>query len=170
MWVGTTGALLGHDPHHGTDVNRYQLYGYHVPVISVIRNIWMRKWPKMRTRSIACFALAMLAMLSDAFGEPQTKENSKGITVNVSGLQKNMDDSCHPGTFDGLVVKRSFADDAVTLTGITLEFSDGVRTFINVDTPPDMNMALRSRVFDGLQRLSNVGRHVMGQFYACGAA
>ena len=105
-----------------------------------------------------------------AFGEPKTKENAKGITIEVSDLEQNPGDPCHLDTFAGRVVKRDFADDAVTLTRITVENSDGVRTGINVEIPPDMNMALRGRVFDGLQRLSKVGRYATGRIYYCGAA
>ncbi len=124
----------------------------------------------MRASLIPCLALAMIAMQSNAFGEPQTKENSKGKTIEVSNLMQNPDETCQQNTFDGQIVKRDFAKDAVRLEGITLEGSDGARTFINVEVPSDLSMNLLGRVVDGLQRLSKVGRHAKGRAYRCGVS
>ena len=99
----------------------------------------------------------------------KTKENPKGITIEVSNLAQNVAE-CHPDTFDGQVVKREFSENAVRLNGITLETSEGTRTFINVELPTNLNMALLGRVVYGLQRLSKVGRHAKGRAYRCGAA
>jgi hypothetical protein len=68
------------------------------------------------------------------------------------------------------IVKRDFADDAIKLTGITVENSDGTRMFINVEIPSDLNMTTLRNVIDGLQRLTKVGRYAKGRIYACGAA
>jgi hypothetical protein len=123
---------------------------------------------KMKVQLIPYFALAMISMATNAFGDPQTKQNSKGITVEVSGIEQQYD--CHPGTFDGLIVKREFGHDGVTLNDIVVQNVDGTRSFINVSIPDDMSMALRGGVVDGLQRLSKVGRRARGRIYYCGAA
>ena len=122
----------------------------------------------MKIQLIPFLALAMISTTVCAFGEPQTKQDSKGTVIEVSGIERR--DDCQPGTFDGLIVKREFDRDGVTLTGIVVQKADGTRTFLNVAIPDGMSMALRSNVYDGLQRLSKVGRHARGRIYYCGAA
>jgi hypothetical protein len=124
----------------------------------------------MMAKLVTYLALAIVAIQSSAFAEPRTRENAKGITIEVLNINSAPGDPCNPGEFEGVIVKREFADDAVTLSGITVEHEDGTREIINVEVPSDMNMALRGRVFDGLQRLSKVGRHATGRLFYCGAA
>jgi hypothetical protein len=65
----------------------------------------------MRTWLIPCFALATVVIQGAAFGgEPKTKENSEGITIEVSDIGQNLGDPCHPDTFEGRVVKRVLAE------------------------------------------------------------
>jgi hypothetical protein len=68
------------------------------------------------------------------------------------------------------VVKRQFADDAITVTGFVVEHSDGTREFVNVEVAEDLSMAARGAVITGLQRLLREGRIVHGVVILCGAA
>jgi hypothetical protein len=115
-------------------------------------------------------AMAVIALHGSCFGEPRTKQNSKGETIEVSNLEESPGHPCLPSTFAGRVVKRDFAEDAIKLTGITIENRDGTRIFINVEIPSNLSMATLGNVVDGLQRLTKVGRYAKGSVYACGMA
>jgi hypothetical protein len=89
--------------------------------------------------------------------------------VEVRGLAQ--DSSCHPFEFNGIVVKRSFGNDGLTLTGIVIEQSDGTRSFINVDpVSAYLGMALKYSLIQATQLLTRTGRKVKGRALACGAA
>ena len=77
-----------------------------------------------------------------------------------------------PTTIDvsGIVVKREFANDAITVKDFVVERSDGTREIVNVGIPDDLGMAMRSIVFDGLQRLLRPGRSIRATAAGCGAA
>jgi hypothetical protein len=124
----------------------------------------------MKSVMITLFVFSAALFPGGATADPQTRENAKGITIEVSGIGQNPEEACQTGHFRGRIVKQDFAEDSVTLTAITVEDSDGLRQFINVEIPTDMTSALRGRVFNGLQRLSKVGRRASGQVYYCGAA
>jgi hypothetical protein len=50
----------------------------------------------MRAWLIPCFVLSTIAIQGSAFGgEPKTKENSKGITIEVSDIEQNLGDPRH---------------------------------------------------------------------------
>jgi hypothetical protein len=128
-------------------------YVYEPPALAAIPG--MDKW--FCTRRLAdayCYWLPQAGIGVPAHGgtasEPQTTENSKGIIVEVSGIQQHPGDPCALDSFAGGVVKRNFGDDALTLTGITLEDPDGSRFFINVEIPSDMSRALQGRVVQGI--------------------
>jgi hypothetical protein len=70
----------------------------------------------------------------------------------------------------GRIVKRDFDLDAITLKSITVEGSDGTRTFINVEIPSNLSVATLGSIADGLQRLTKIGRYARGGVYVCGAA
>ena len=119
----------------------------------------------MRTIALALL-LATIAMSASA--EVKTREDAKGRPLEVVGLADPT--NCNPFDFDGTIVKRDFAPDAVKLIGIVVEASDGTREFINVSIPEDLNMALRGNVYRALQVLTRTGRRVSGRTFACGAA
>jgi hypothetical protein len=119
---------------------------------------------------LPCWAVAFLLMHGSALAEPKTRENSQGTTVEVYNLEESPGDPCHLSEFDGRIAKRDFEDDAISLKGITVEYHDGTREFINVEIPAGLNMAILGRVVNGLQRLSKEGRRAQGRYFYCGAA
>jgi hypothetical protein len=112
-------------------------------------------------------AIAIIVATSQALGDVRVKQ-AGGHTILVSGLYN--DSSCTLKKFEGRIIKREFNADAETLSGVVIEHRDGTRDFINVSIPTDLDMATRSAVYDGLQRLTKIGRTVRGQMLACGAA
>jgi hypothetical protein len=112
--------------------------------------------------------VALALSITVATAEVRTREDAKGRTVEIIGLADPTD--CHPLDFGGTIVKREFAPDALTLTGIVIEVSDGTREFINVEIPKELNMALRGNVYRGLQQLTRIGRKANGRAFACGVA
>ncbi len=124
----------------------------------------MMPFSKALMTAIACCAFA-----GSAFAQIRFAQNSIGQTTELTGLFR--DPSC-PSTVDvsGRVVKREFADDAVTVNGFVVERADGTRQFVNVEVPRDLDMATQSIVYDGLQRLLQQDRQIQGQAVGCGAA
>jgi hypothetical protein len=100
--------------------------------------------------------------------EVRIHDDGKGQVIEVAGLADASD--CHPFEFGGTIVKRDFADDALTLTGIVIEANDGTREFFNIEIPKSIDMALKGNVYVGLQRLTQIGRKANGRAFACGAA
>ena len=122
----------------------------------------------MKVRLLPFLAVALFAIQSSAFGEPQVKQDSKGIPIEVSNLDQGGNVSCQRTEFLGQVAARDFAKNAMDLTGITLEDADGVRTFINVEVWPNLRGAFGANLASALQKLSKVGRNVAVQAYVCG--
>ena len=124
-----------------------------------------------RTR-VWCTLLVILdlSLAECAYAHVSIKRSPQGQVLEISSLASDPGSPCAPTEDSGLVVKRDFEDDAVTLKGIVVEHKDGTRTFINVETPTGLNMAEQGLVLDGLQRLSKIGRQVELGLFACGAA
>jgi hypothetical protein len=116
------------------------------------------------TLSVAAVAVSAVA----ASAEVRTRDDGKGHVGEVAGLADASD--CQPFEFGGTVVKRDFANDALTLTGIVIEAADGTKEFFNITIPKDLNMALKGNVYVGLQQLTRLGRKATGRAFACGAA
>ena len=122
-------------------------------------------WSKLPSVSVV---LAAQLLVGQAFGQVQFQQNRAGHATELSSLYS--DQSCSPIDVKGRVVKRDFADDALTITGFIVERSEGTRQIVNVSIPSDLGMAARSVVYDGLQRLLKEGRDVRARALACGAA
>jgi hypothetical protein len=114
--------------------------------------------------------LVLVLAVSAAHAELRVSQDGKGEVVSISGLYDDPE-GCHISRTDGVIVKREFKDDALTLSGIVLETSDGARSFVNVDIEPDkLGMAAKGNLMHGLQLLTAVGRKASVTAYACGAA
>jgi hypothetical protein len=110
---------------------------------------------------------AVVLSANAASAEIRYTQNAAHQTTSLSGLDTMPD--CTMVSFSGTVAQRTFRDDGVTMSEFVIEKTDGTRQLINVWVD-DVNMALKSIVYDGLQRLIRVGRQVTGQAAACGAA
>ena len=111
-----------------------------------------------------------ILIVSTAHAELRINQDGKGQVISISGLYDSPE-GCHTSQSNGMIVKREFKEDALTLSGIVLEASDGTRAFMNVDVETDkLNMAAKGNLLRGLQLLTFVGRKVSVTAYACGAA
>lgn len=105
-----------------------------------------------------------------AQAEPRYEQNDKGQIISIVGLS-DVHEGCHPAEISGVVVKREFAKDEITLSGVVVELPHGTRCFINVVAVPErLPMAQRSNLIAGLQILTKVGRAVSMLVDSCGAA
>jgi hypothetical protein len=119
-------------------------------------------------RSLILLVSVLVASASHA--EMQISQDGRGQVVSISGLYDDPE-GCHIFRTDGLIVKREFKDDALTLSGVVLEASDGARSIVNVDIEPGkLGMAAKGNLMHGLQLLTAVGRKASVAAYACGAA
>ena len=116
--------------------------------------------------------LLMLMMAMPCAGVAQSlryTQDANHNTTALSGLFYQSD--CSAGIpISGVVVKREFGDDAISLKGFVLEKDGGTRQLINVDIPDGLSMAAKDIVFNGIQRLLRNGRSMVGTVSACGAA
>lgn len=112
----------------------------------------------------------LLASSPAAAGQLAFAQDAEHHTVVLSGLAGPPDETCEERPFQGTVVSRSFDTDGTTLNGFVVERRDGTRTFINVEIPDGLDMARRGFVYDGLQRLTRIGRTARGRVQWCGAA
>lgn len=113
--------------------------------------------------------VSSIVFFSPAIAEIHFTQNRLGETIELSGLYN--DPSCSLAKFSGRVVSRTFADDAISLSGFVVEYRDGTRSYINVGGVPETaDMATRWATFDGLQRMTKPGRAVHGHVLQCGAA
>ena len=72
---------------------------------------------------------------------------------------------------NGVVVKRTFAANAIDLTAVVLEESSGERNLIDIDPLPDDVPAVeRGWIVSGLQKMLKKGNRATVYFWACGAA
>jgi hypothetical protein len=94
---------------------------------------------------------------------------SQSRVLSLSNLDP--DTSCATGMTVGKVVKRSFAEDGLTLSGFVIEISDGSREFVNVDAPSEnLNNVTRGWVSKGLGSLLAEQRSAEIFVKLCGAA
>jgi hypothetical protein len=120
----------------------------------------------MKTAVLVGVFAAFLA--TGAQARIRVTQDGQGRTTSISGLYA--DDTCSVRPLTGKVVKRDFEDDGTTLKGFVVERADGTREYINADAPTGLDMATSRAVYDGLQRLTKVGRRVTGKVLACGVA
>jgi hypothetical protein len=119
---------------------------------------------------VACILFVSLAMVPQARADLRINQSEKSQVISIAGLY-DANEGCHPFDVSGVVVKREFREDAVTLAAIVLEETDGKGNFIKVIAVPErFNMAARGNLIQGLQLLSRVGRTISATIYACGAA
>src|ERR1035441_825410 len=109
-----------------------------------------------------------MSLAGTATAEIRYTQNGTHQTTRLGGLSD--DPSCTMINIGGKVVQRNFAKDGVTMSGFAVEMPDGTRQHVNVWISDDLNMAEKSIVYDGLQRLLREGREMKGQATACGAA
>ena len=119
---------------------------------------------------VAAIVALFIASADCAYSAPRTQQNGRGETIEVSGFIEEPGSPCQPFVFSGRIADRKFAADAVTITGLVIEEFNGTRSSINVEIPSGLSMAIRGTVYEGLQRLSKVGRIAHGRGLACGAA
>jgi hypothetical protein len=112
----------------------------------------------------------LVLTVSSLQAAPRYSQNEKGQVTSIVGLSDSRE-GCHPSEMSGVVVKREFQKDEISLSGIVVELPDGTRSFINVIAVPEsLPMAQRSNFVTGLQILTKVGRTVSLLVDACGAA
>lgn len=110
------------------------------------------------------------ALVCPASAAVRVDKDAKGEFIKVSGLDGDHT-GCVPFKLIGKIVKREFDKDVITVSGITLEESNGRRSFINVSPPAkEMDAASLGNLTGGLQLLSREGRKASISGYACGAA
>ena len=126
-----------------------------------------------------CFSLAPVssallwlcaAIAAPALATPRTVENARGTALMASHLVDHPEDTCRSETFQGRVVAREFSRVGTRLAGVTLEYPNGTREFVNVAIPDDLDMARLGHVVHDLQQLSKIGRRTSGRLFRCGAA
>ena len=89
-------------------------------------------------------------------------------TGELSNLSDRTD--CAPKqVIRGKVIRREFAIDALTLTGVVIEQVDGSREFVNIDIPDGLSMAELDLAHHGLLTLLKQGRLVRATVRLCGA-
>ena len=120
----------------------------------------------MKTAVLVCVLAAFLA--TGAQAQIHVTQDAQGRTTSISGLYA--DHTCSVRPLTGKVVKRDFENDGTTLKDFVVEHTDGTREYVNVDAPTGLDMATGRAIYDGLQRLTKVGRRVGGKVLACGVA
>jgi hypothetical protein len=76
------------------------------------------------------------------------KQSDQGQVLELSNIVFDPDSSCVPFDDFGVVVKRNFADDAVSLKEIVIERDDGTRSLINVKSPVGLTV-IEQGLFSG---------------------
>jgi hypothetical protein len=132
------------------------------------------------SKYLAALILILAYLPASAFTQDALKPKYKldagqRRVVELSNLSQQ--DDCHPARLVGKVVKRKFDDRVGTVvTGVTIEQSDGTRSFANIAVAENENWALdigranAAWIVQGLQTLLKEGNRVSLGVYACGAA
>ncbi len=115
-----------------------------------------------------CFGAVVLMNAVTATAQIRYRQNNKWETTELSGLFGEPD--CSSSPLRGKVVKREFAEDALTVKAFVVEIPNGTREFVNVELPENLDRATQSIVLDGLQRLLREGRDVNGVVEICGGS
>jgi hypothetical protein len=119
-------------------------------------------------RALCVGLCALVLASSSATAEVHFKQNKLNHAVEISGLYD--DPTCSRQVISGMVVKREFSSDALTITGFVFQRLDGTRQFVNVDVPSGLDRVSQEIVDDGLQRLLRVGRVIHGRALECGVS
>jgi hypothetical protein len=116
-----------------------------------------------------CLVIAM--SVGGAQAEPTFQLDPSGKrVVSLSNLYPPTE-TCDPHQFRGRVVERQFRDDRVTVTSFVLEFADGSRDFINVDTHfKGLTLNASGWIIRGLQTLLVEGHVVDVVVKFCGVS
>ncbi len=109
----------------------------------------------------------MVVVSSSAQAKPTFHLDPSGKwVVLLSGLYN--DSRCSVREFRGVVIKRQFEDDRVSIAGLILELSDGSRDFINVDVDhTGLTSNASGWIIRGLETLLTQGRVVDVSVKAC---
>ena len=103
-----------------------------------------------------CLITALVAAgVGIAQAEPAFQfDPASNRVVSISNLNK--DSPCDPRPFRGIIAKRQFDDDRVTVAGFILEFPDGSRQFIGIDLcPKGLHFLIDgARVFEDLSNVN----------------
>ena len=92
-------------------------------------------------------------MARPAVAEVRIRQDATYQTIGISGLT-NRDASCFTENVSGLIVRRTFDADAMTLKGFVVERADHIRRYVNVFVPPNLDRVTHEAVLTGLQRLT----------------
>jgi hypothetical protein len=118
-------------------------------------------FPRFAMWSVAALVISVTTILcAMSFGEGAAAEihyrqNGKGEILELSGLFNDSDCGSRTAVpLAGKVVKREFADDAVTVRSFVVEHSDGTRDIVNVEVPEDGNLQRLRRVSTAIMFLS----------------
>ncbi len=115
-----------------------------------------------------CSAAAIGLMARSAVAEVRIRQDATYQTIGISGLT-NRDASCSTENVSGLIVRRTFDADAMTVEGFVVERADHIRRYVNVFVPPNLDRVTHEAVLTGLQRLTWEGRIVVSVAQACGS-
>ena len=119
------------------------------------------EFPGGRTMLKRLFLIALIVVVSSSAQAEQAFQldpTGKWV-VSMSNLYN--ESTCLPREFRGVVVKRQFEDDRVSVAGFILEFPDGSRDFINVDVDhTGLTLNASGWIIRGLQTLLTRG-HVV---------
>lgn len=129
-----------------------------------------RKRVKTKTvRALAiCLAATVGLMAHSAVAEVRIRQDATHQTIGISGLT-DREASCSIENVSGLIVRRTFGADAMTVDGFVIEGTDHIRRYVNVFVPVNLDRFTHNAVLTGLQRLTWKGRVVVGVVQACGS-
>jgi hypothetical protein len=141
-----------------------------------------------RPRHLSCqallrfgVALTVTLFATDALAQNSSKptyklDASKSHVVAISNLAQQEED-CQPTRLVGKVVKRDFDGTVGTIvTGVTIEDSEGARTFANITLPENEDWVFEigrvnaAWIVRGMQTLLKEGNRVSLGVFACGAS
>jgi hypothetical protein len=114
------------------------------------------------------FLIAFIVVVSSSVrAKPAFQLDSSGKWVVLLSNLYN-DSTCTVREFRGVVIKRQFEDDRVSVAGLILELPDGSRDFINVDVD-HTGLTLNSSgwIIRGLETLLTQGRVVDVSVKSC---
>jgi hypothetical protein len=124
---------------------------------------------------VSLYLLLCLPLVASAASTtPTYKLDTRGKqVVELSNLTDGTE--CHPDRLVGKVVKRHYDEDRATkINGVTIQYANGSREFLNIDEysilDEGMSMTLLDLIYEGLDTLLKVGNKVRIGFYRCGAA
>jgi len=121
---------------------------------------------------VSCLAGLLCVVTTSAFAQSEGPilQQQGARVVGISRLTDG--ENCHPGTVQGRVVKRTFAQNGMKLENVIIETADGSRELLNIDDE-QIGKALPSSqgvILQGLQSLLKEGNRVVVRAFYCGAS